>query len=44
MLTDCSHLWGVAEKWRESGTDTPMTRKNRRAIMALSKSASNLLA
>jgi hypothetical protein len=44
MLTDCSHLWGVAEKWRESGTDTPMTRKNCRVIMALSKSASNLLA
>ena len=44
MLTDCSLLWCVAEKWRESGTDTPMTRKSRRVIMALSKSTSNLLA
>ena len=44
MLTDCSLLWCVAEKWRESGTDTPMTRKSRRVIMALSKSTSNLIA
>jgi len=44
MLTDCSHFGGVAEKWRESGTDTPMTWKSRRAIMMSSKSANNLLA
>ena len=44
MLPDCSHLWSAADKWRESGTDMPMTRKSRRVIMALSKSTSNLLA